>query len=353
MNVKEYNVTPERIQELSNSIRMKFDDATQEIDEINKQSHMLSLNAQIEAARAGEAGRTFSVVAKSMEQLSSRTRKVADQLASHVQQDIGELSLISKQLSTDVRGQKLADLALNNIDLIDRNLYERSCDVRWWATDPSLTEACLHPDNAELTRHAGDRMSVILKAYTVYFDLVLCTPDGKVIANGRPQEFRSAGTVVEKSAWFRSALATRSGDEFGLETVHASPLVNGQRILAYSCAVREGGASTGKVLGVLGILFRWDSLAQTVVRDTPLSELERPNTRAMILDNSGLVLADTGEGVLRDHIQFKGMDRLFEEKKGFTVTEYESQPAVVAHAFSRGFETYSTGWHSVIIQTLR
>ena len=26
-------------------------------------------------------------------------------------------------------------------DLIDRNLYERTCDVRWWATDDSLVQA--------------------------------------------------------------------------------------------------------------------------------------------------------------------------------------------------------------------
>ena len=27
------------------------------------------------------------------------------------------------------------------IDLIDRNLYERTCDVRWWATDSAMVAA--------------------------------------------------------------------------------------------------------------------------------------------------------------------------------------------------------------------
>lgn len=354
MLAEHQNVTPERISELSNSIEKKLRNSLKEFGDIHMQATLLSINARIEAARAGDAGKSFAVVAKSMGEFSEKTHKAADELANEVQRDVEELSQISKQLSTEVRGQRLSDLALNNIDIIDRNLYERSCDVRWWATDPSLTEACEAPDNAELSQHASKRMGVILNAYTVYFDLVLCTPeDGKIIANGRPHEFRSVGTQVAQCEWFKTARATQSGDEFGFETAHTTPLVNGQRILAYSCAVRKGGESHGNVLGVLGILFRWDSLAQMVLRNTPLPEEERSNTRVMIVDKGGFVLADTGDGALRDRLNFKGMDKLFMEKKGFVMTDYEGGLALVAHAFSPGFETYSTGWHSVIIQHLR
>jgi hypothetical protein len=39
-----------------------------------------------------------------------------------------------------IRGSRLPDLSLNAIDIIDRNLYERSCDVRWWATDSAIVD---------------------------------------------------------------------------------------------------------------------------------------------------------------------------------------------------------------------
>lgn len=353
MTPKNLNITPERISELSVSIRSKLGKSVQEIGAITTQAKILSLNAQIEAARAGKAGQAFAVVAGEISNMAANTKKTADELVNEVQPDIGELSEISEQLSVNVRGQRLSDLALNNIDLIDRNLYERSCDVRWWATDPSLTQVCEDPDNGELAQQASRRMGVILNAYTVYFDLILCTPSGKIIANGRPREFRSVGTQVDKSEWFKAAMAPRSGDEFGFETVHASPLVNGQRILAYSCAVRKGGESQGSVVGVLGILFRWDSLAQAVVHNTPLMDDEKSNTRVMIVDKTGLMLADTSDGVLKDRLNFKGMDKLFGEKKGFVITDYEGSSAMVAHAFSPGYETYKTGWHSVIMQHLR
>lgn len=356
MTVDNQSITPEHIRELSASIQTKLGNSVREIEAINTQAKLLSLNARIEAARAGEVAQAFAVVAGEMGVMAKRTEKAADDLINNVQQDLEEMSQMSNQLAVymeTVRGQRLSDLALNNIDLIDRNLYERTCDVRWWATDPSLTQASEDPDNKELAQHASRRMRVILDAYTVYFDLVLCTPCGKIIANGSSGEFRSVGVQVATCEWFQAALATRSGDEFGFETAHASPLVNGQRILAYSCAVREGGKSLGNVMGVLGVLFRWDSLAQTVVQNTALPESEKSHTRVMIVDDAGLVLADTRDGALKDRLDFKGMNELFKQNKGFTLTDYEGSPAIAAHATSPGFETYSTGWHSVIIQRLR
>jgi hypothetical protein len=346
------NVSPERISALAKNINEKLSGSLREIDAINLQIRLLSMNAQIEAAHAGEAGKSFGVVATSMGSLAQRTTDVAEGLSSKVQSDIDEMVLISRQLATDVRGNRLSDLALNNIDLIDRNLYERSCDVRWWATDPSLTEACESPDDNQLTSFASKRLGVILDAYTVYFDLVLCTTYGTIIANGRPREYRSAGKNVAGAVWFEAAMDTRNGDEFGFETAHVSPLVDQKRILAYSCAVRRNGESRGDIIGVLGILFRWDSLAQTIVENTPLPPEEKKLTRTMIVDKSGLVLADTNGGALRDRIQFPGMDSLMKQKKGYMVGKVNRTECVIAHALAPGFETYTTGWHSLIIQQL-
>ncbi len=68
-----------------------------------------------------------------------------------------------------------------NIDLIDRCLYERTCDVRWWATDSAVVDALAHatPHSYE---YATRRLGVILKAYTVYLDLVLADHTGIIMA---------------------------------------------------------------------------------------------------------------------------------------------------------------------------
>jgi hypothetical protein len=347
------NVTPERINALAEQMREKMRASLKEIDDINMQVRLLSFNAQVEAARAGASGQAFGVVASYMGELATRTSDVAENLATQVQAEIDEMAVISRQLATDVRGARLADLALNNIDLIDRNLYERTCDVRWWATDASLTQACADPDHAEVVRHASKRLGVILDAYTVYFDLVLCLPDGRVIANGRPRQFQSVGSNVSKQEWFQSAMATSSGDEFGFQTVHKTALVGNERILAYSCTVREDGEADGAVLGVLGILFRWDALAQTVVEQTSVPAWEKELTRALVVDREGAILADTEGRMLLDRLSFEGMSNRFEEAKGFVVAEFDRARAVIAYARAPGFETYSTGWYSVVIQRLQ
>ncbi len=341
---------PEKIHLLASSIGSNMNESLKNIGAINSQMRMLSLNARIEAARAGDAGRSFSIVATEMGTLSNNTREVANTLSTRMRGNIEELTQISKRLSSDVRGVRFADLALNNLDLIDRNLYERSCDVRWWATDSSVVDLAADP-TPERVEYASKRLGVILNAYTVYFDLVVCSLDGRVIANGRPGEFHSTGMHVDGNQWFRSAFQTRSGDEFGFETVHASPLVNHHHILAYSAAIRENGETLGRPIGVLGILFKWKSLAQTIVDNTPLTEEEKRHSRVCILETDGTVLADTHGQPLASKLPFASHPEIWRDPKGYHEVSDGSKKQVVAHAIAPGFETYTTGWHSVIVHS--
>lgn len=196
---------------------------------------------------------------------------------------------------------------------------------------------------------ASRRLGIILSAYTVYYDLVLTDLDGKVVANGRPDRYRSMGTDVSNSQWYRSARATSNGDEYGFETCHRSSLVGGQRVLAYSCVVRDGGESTGRPLGVLGILFNWDELAQVIVERTPLPQEEWSRSRVCIVDQDGKVLADTKDSDCREALD-TDLSSLFLEDRNYARLNNNGKSSVVAHAAAPGYETYSTGWHSVIIQ---
>ena len=342
---------PEQILNLADSLGEKDRTSLKQIDDINTQSSLLSLNAKIEAARAGAAGRSFAVVATEMGELSETTKRVSVQLSSKLGGDIAALQDISQRLASDVLGTRLADLALTNIDLIDRNLYERSCDVRWWATDSSVVDLLTDP-TPERVEYACKRLGVILNAYTVYFDLVVCGLNGEVLANGRPQTFKSIGMNVSKQRWFQSALQTRSGDEFGFEIVHSSPLVDGAYILGYSCAVRSGGEADGQPIGVLGILFNWRGLAQTVVDRTPLTEEEKTRSRVCILGEDGAILADTQGAPLSGELHFPERESVWSSPKCFLEVEEEAGRTLVAHAKAPGFETYSTHWHSVILQRL-
>ncbi len=338
----------ECVTHLINGLSRALREAVTEIEAINSDAKLLSLNARIEAARAGNVGAAFAVVAQEMQNLAGKTSEVAGELASGTQQTIDELLDL---IGSKVRGTRLSDIALTNIDLIDRCLYERTCDVRWWATDSSVVDA-LTLNTDETRRLACQRLGVILGAYTVYFDLVLCDSQGTIVANGRPDLYHSIGANVANQEWFQQAMATHSGDEFGFQSAHESSLINNQPALVYSCTVREAGNSTGKVLGALGIVFKWESLSQTILEQVPLSEQERQLTRCMIIDNHGQVLADSWGKQLKEMLNIPEMQKLFSEKKNFAKIRYDGKPSCFAHAQAPGFETYSTGWHSVIIQPM-
>src|SRR5882724_7104790 len=170
--------TPARISELAKTLLTRIRESIKEIGDINLQARVLSINAQIEAARAGEAGRSFTVVGQEMVTFSNRIQQAAKKLEQQSEGLVLELAEISRHLATNVRGTRLGDLALTNIDLIDRNLYERSCDCRWWATDAAMVAALEKAQDETVTTYASQRLGVILKAYTVYFDIVVADLNG-------------------------------------------------------------------------------------------------------------------------------------------------------------------------------
>ena len=342
--------TLEEVVEFTDLIAEKLNSAIDKVDDVNHKTHVLSVNASIEAARAGTYGRPFGIVATNMSELSEETSKITDNMRRDTKEIINVGNMIKTQ-SKEFRGNRLTDLALVNIDLIDRNLYERTADVRWWATDTNVIDA-LAKNNQESRDIASKRLGVILQAYTVYYDLVIADVNGNIIVNGNPDKFQSCGVNVSDSRWFVSAMNTKNSGQFGFESVHRSNLVSNNLCLIYSAAVRENGDPKGQIIGVLGVIFKWESLAQTVIAHTPISDDEKKNTRICIVDDSGLILADSDGKMLRESLDFDQKTSLLSEKKNYIFVEYCGLNSCIAHALSPGFEGYSTGWHSIIIQKL-
>lgn len=333
---------------LSQAMRAHVVGAVDRMQEINRGIHLLSMNARIEAARAGAAGAGFGVVGEELTRMSGNMREAAMGLVRESQERGTDLDALLRVLNEDVVASRLCDLACSAIDIVDRNLYERSCDVRWWATEPAVARVLRDPSDAN-ARHASQRLGQILDSYTVYADLVVADAQGRVVCNGRPTRYRAVGARVEDSEWFRAAMRTRSGTEFGFESMHDSPLVDGQSTLAYSCAIRDTEVPRGPPIGVLGILFKWRALGQTVLEQLPLSPGERKRTRACLVDAQGRLLADTRPG-RSAVLEFPERMALFRERRGVVTTRVDGRRVLVAHAASAGYETYRTGWHALLLR---
>lgn len=345
---------PARVVALAEDVQAITSAKLAEIDKVAASTTMLALNARIEAARAGDSGRGFGVVAQEVGAVATRAKTLSEQLTGELAPKLDELRLLGLELVARVQGQRLADLALGLIDVADRNLYERTCDVRWWATDSAVVEAVEGagaggpagvdgPGDPAAHAHASARLAVILRAYTVYKDLWLADARGRVVATAGGRGRAAVGADVSGEPWFQAAMRTRDGDDYAaLDVAHHRGL--DASVATYATAVRAGGAERGAPVGALGVFFDWQTQSRGMVDGVRLSAQERERTRVLIVDAHGLVLAASdGRGVLSEVVPL----RTDGQEAGY----YTDGPMTVGFARTPGYETYrGLGWSGVLLQ---
>ncbi len=337
---------PRRMSLIMKTIEKDIQDFAKKSEAIANQTNLLALNATIEAARAGDAGKGFGVVASEVKVLARQAAGNADDMRSvvmkRVRQGLDTSALLVRELD---QGTRLIDMAQTLVQLIVRNLYERTADVRWWATDEAFWRV-LEASGPDAAARARDRLGVINRYYTVYLDLVLLNAEGDVVAtaqgDGYPQVERQNFAACR---WFRSAMATKSGDDYVVEEIYDDPTHGGKSVATYAAAVRRGGDPRGEVLGVLGVFFDWGPQSDSIVCKEPnLTEEEWSRTRVMLLDAGNRVIASSdGRGIYETyHLNRQGAE------KG--VVRFDDE-RIAAFARTIGYEAYDgLGWTGVIEQ---
>ena len=338
--------TPERVVELADEAAALAAAKARAIQGITGQTRILALNATIEAARAGEGGRGFAVVAGEVKAVSTEVARLAGEMETELRAALEGLRDLGTRMAAEVRGQRLTDLCLNAVEIIDRNLYERTCDVRWWATDAAVVSLCAAPGPV-LAGQAEARLAVILSAYTVYLDLWIVSPEGRVLAHGRPGRYPGLrGLDVSGERWFREAMGSASGDDYAVADVARCAALGHAPVATYAAAVREGGQARGRPIGVLGIHFDWEPQARAVVQGVRLSPEEAARSRVVLADAQGRILAASdGMGELDTIL---ALDRRGQESG----LRAGPDGGLLAFHLTPGYETYrGLGWSGVILQS--
>ncbi|MGE7367961.1 methyl-accepting chemotaxis protein [Neorhizobium sp. NPDC001467] len=342
------SATPRSVLLVTEAIGTDLERFSADNTHVVRQIRLLAINALIEAARAGDMGKGFAVVANEVQRLAQMASDIAAKFESNVVGRIGLNRRMAEALVTEMEGVRLTDLAQTLVQLIVRNLFERTADVRWWATDTALWQALAEPTPERLA-FAGERLAVINRFYTVYLDLVVTDLSGRIVASANPAFQRKlANRSLAGDPWFEAARRTKSGDDYIVDTVKPSAVHDNHHALVYATGIREGGKTDGALLGTLGVYFDWRNQGQAIVeKEANLPPQTAERTTVMLIDGDSRVIASTDPALMFSHFMLAGQNG---QASG---SYYDNNGSIVAYARTLGYEDYDgLGWHGVVVQRM-
>jgi hypothetical protein len=316
-------------------------------EEIAGQTNLLALNAAIESARAGEKGRGFAVVANEVKSLAHDAESNSRQFRIDVMGRVKEGLETVESSFIKLEVQRLIDISYGVVQLIVRNLYERTADVRWWATDIAMVDACTSLKLKDI-QFASERLSLINQFYSVYLNLVLTDNHGKIIAVSNKEKFPNlVGRDVSNCSWYSDTMATLNGTQYTVDDVRRCPLHNNKMVVNYCAAVRKGSDLNGEPIGVLGVFFDWETQARSIVRDEPsLSAEDWERSRVLLLDSKFNIIAASDDRDLLTPFELL----LDNPKRGYSQSK---KGEVTAYHKTNGYEEYDgLGWYGVVVKSV-
>lgn len=308
----------------------KMGNTMKEIKAISMKSNILALNSGIEAARVGASGRAFSVIAKEIKRFSEECldlSKASESVIKSIQEKANNIIAL-----------RTVDIAFDTIDKIDRNLFERNCDVQAWATFDAIKD-CLMDPTLENKKTAESFMKNIHGIYEVYFDLFVVNLSGEIIVAAQDQS--QVGKNMADRQWFAETVKTNS---VYVTDMYYSPVVSGYT-MGYSCPVRN---EAGEVIGVFTTRFNWEFIYDIIDR-IKIDE----KSQIYVMNSEGYVIASKDRSeILKTrltdlHCVQKIQSGL--ETRGYTIENNK----IYAYCLTEGYNGYEgKGWSAIVVESI-
>lgn len=217
--------------------------------------------------------------------LLNEVERTGDQLRQVFERAISQLEESALGAVFDTVGFQ-SELA---ISIVNRNLYERANDCRWWAQDARLQQALAQGD----ADAAAQVLSSIHALYTVYSLLLVFDAQGRVVAVSDPAQVHHVGRSLQ-GEWVRAALALRDSSQYAV-SAHAPCGLYGEDgrspCLVYAAAVPHPEGQAAPVGGI-AIVFDGQPQFRAMLRAALPSQ---PGSAALLVTRSGEIVASSDE----------------------------------------------------------
>lgn len=193
-------------------------------------------------------------------------------------------------LSETITSSTLQDLQFVSrlmMDVMDRNLYERANDCRWWALAPALRATLAEGGD---TRALGPLLDGINRLYTVYDRLFVHDVEGRIVACSALSGDGDAVRGARLDERMRDAVLKLSDSQrYAVSPFEPTPLHGGRSTYVYHAAIRAPN-DEARVVGGIGIVFESDREFRAMLRELLP---DREGVWAAFCERDGRVVAST------------------------------------------------------------
>jgi len=199
-------------------------------------------------------------------------------------------------LQATVLSSLLADsqfFAALAIDIMDRNLYERANDCRWWALDGNIRALLANPGNKNRQAEMEKIIAYINSLYTVYDNILLFDGEGCVQAVANPNYASLVGKTLD-APWVGNCLALPDSQSYTVSEFGRSPLYASRPTYIYLAALRAPDDS--RVSGGIAIVFDSEPQFNAMLNDAlPREASGEPvaGSFAVFVDDAARIVAST------------------------------------------------------------
>lgn len=268
------------------------------------------------------------------------------------------------QVLIDTIQDKVRFSATLAMSVMDRNLYERANDCRWWALNSEIRQILSQHEHkqslsTESQQRLHDILSYINKLYTVYTNILLFDRTGQVLAVSNPSESEWVGRNLPQRQDVQACLNLKSTQAYHVSEFSDNPLYNDKPTYIYYGAVKDWSQqNTLDSHNIGGIALVFDSTPQfaAMLADT---EAQYTNSQvqarsfSLYIDPQGLIISST-------HADFQPLDTLSLPKElqdfsagklGTLSWKLNGTQYVIGYQMTEGYREYKTqdGYQNPII----
>ncbi len=177
------------------------------------------------------------------------------------------------------------------IDIMDRNLYERANDCRWWALTPKFSEILFkefyeEQDKKDIT----DILSYINGLYTVYTNLIVYDKTGKIIAVSKKEDSNFVGNILNDD-WIKETLSIKNSQKYSVSKFEKNRLYDNEHTYIYNASILS---SNGKeVVGGIAVVF--DSTPQFKAILTDILPTDEDDCFALFANKEKSIISSTND----------------------------------------------------------